>query len=104
MMFLIFLNSKFYKKNYKILISPFFGGGSFEFYLQNKYDYNVLANDKFTPLISFWKTAKNNNEDLCNTIKEIRLSFTKEKFMSFRNSIMNIDENIQAAYYFAIVL
>ena len=35
-------------KNYKTLISPFFGGGSFEFYLQNKYDYTVLANDKFT--------------------------------------------------------
>ena len=32
------------------LISPFFGGGSFEFYLQNHYNINIIANDKFKPL------------------------------------------------------
>ena len=37
----------------EILISPFIGGGSFEFYLQNKYGIKIIANDKFTPLYSF---------------------------------------------------
>ena len=30
------------------LISPFFGGGSFEFYIQNKYALNIIANDNRT--------------------------------------------------------
>ena len=28
------------------IISPFFGGGSFEFYLENKYKIKIIANDK----------------------------------------------------------
>ena len=35
------------------LVSPFFGGGSFEFYIQNKYQLNIIANDKFVPLYTF---------------------------------------------------
>ena len=35
------------------LVSPFFGGGSFEIHLQNQYDFNIIANDKFTPLYNF---------------------------------------------------
>ena len=35
----------------KEIVSPFFGGGSFEFYMQNKYQLNILANDKFTHLM-----------------------------------------------------
>ena len=31
----------------------FFGGGSFEIHLQNQYDLNIIANDKFTPLYNF---------------------------------------------------
>jgi site-specific DNA-adenine methylase len=35
------------------VVSPFFGGGSFEFYLQRKYGFRLVVNDKFTPLYSF---------------------------------------------------
>ena len=42
------------------IISPFLGGGSFEFYLQNKYNRKIISNDKFTPLYMFWKTVKEN--------------------------------------------
>ena len=38
----------------KTIISPFFGGGSFEFYMQNKYGLKLIVNDKFTPLYNFW--------------------------------------------------
>jgi hypothetical protein len=31
------------------VVSPFFGG-SFEFYLQRKYGFRLVVNDKFTPL------------------------------------------------------
>ena len=50
------LNEHFSMNNIKNLISPFFGGGSFEFYIYNKHNINVIINDKFKPLISFWNT------------------------------------------------
>lgn len=88
---------------YNLLITPFFGGGSFELYLQNKYNFKIIANDKFTPLISFWRAVKNNNEELYNSIVEIKKDFTKEKFINFRKEIMNLTDSIkQASYYFAI--
>jgi hypothetical protein len=46
--------------NVNNIISPFFGGGSFEFYLQNKYGLKLIVNDKFIPLYNFWKQIKIN--------------------------------------------
>ena len=46
--------------DYDTLISPFFGGGSFEFHIQNNYQLNIIANDKFKPLYNFWNICKNN--------------------------------------------
>lgn len=84
------------------MISPFFGGGSFEFYMQNKYHLTIKANDKFEPLYIFWNTAKNNKIMLCDKIKTLK-SVDKEKFMLYRNNIMNEqDPLIQASYYFVI--
>src|SRR3989304_1635128 len=50
------------------IISPFFGGGSFEFYLQNKYHMNIIGNDKFKPLFSFWNICKNDKDSLCDLL------------------------------------
>ena len=44
----VILKENFNIENFKNIVSPFFGGGSFEFYMQNKYDMNIVANDKFT--------------------------------------------------------
>ena len=40
------------------LVSPFFGGGSFEFHIQNNYQLNIIENDKFFTLYIFWNTCK----------------------------------------------
>ena len=56
------------------IVSPFFGGGSFEFYIQNNYNLNIIANDKFTPLYNFWDTCKLNKENLC---KELNVKINK---------------------------
>ena len=45
-------------KKYNKLYSPFFGGGSFEFYLQNKFNFEIICNDKFKPLYNFWNVCK----------------------------------------------
>ena len=87
---------------YKVIISPFFGGGSFEFYMQNKYNLDIIANDKFTPLYNFWRTAKEQNAKLVKEIKKLK-PIIKEQFKHYRDNIMNLQNPLlQAAWYFAI--
>jgi len=85
------------------IISPFFGGGSFEFYLQNKYDLKLIVNDKFTPLYNFWRQVKLNKTILCEELRKIK-SVSKEQFMAYRNTIMDLKDNIlhQSIQYFII--
>lgn len=85
------------------IISPFFGGGSFEFYLQNKYGLKLIVNDKFTPLYNFWKQVKVNKTILCEELRKIK-SVSKEQFTSYRNTIMDLNDNIsqQSIQYFII--
>lgn len=99
------LNTHFNMSQFSSIVSPFFGGGSFEFYLQNKYKYNIIANDKFLPLYNFWNICKDNNkkEELCKLLYEILSNTTKEHFQQYRNDIMNeTNDSIQAFYYFII--
>ena len=90
-------------KNFDTIISPFFGGGSFEFYLQNKYGLKLLVNDKFKPLYNFWKQVKINKNILCNELRKI-INVSKEQFTSYRNTIMDLNDNIlqQSIQYFII--
>jgi len=89
-------------KNFDTLISPFFGGGSFEFFIQNKYGLQVEANDKFGPLYTFWKTLKNDRKNLYNTVKKLK-PISKEQFATYRKSIMDEKDALkQASHYFAI--
>ena len=85
------------------IVSPFFGGGSFEFYLQNKYGLQLIVNDKFTPLYHFWKQVKLDKKTLCEELKKIT-SVSKEDFAAFRNTIMGLTDNIlqQSIQYFVI--
>jgi len=46
-----------YYPNKKKIISPFFGGGSFELHMKSK-GYTIIANDLFIPLYTFWTMKK----------------------------------------------
>lgn len=85
------------------ILSPFFGGGSFEFYLQNKYKIKLIVNDKFTPLYNFWKQVKENKTQLCEELRKIT-SVSKDQFTSYRNTIMDLNDNVlqQSIQYFII--
>ena len=85
------------------LVSPFFGGGSFEFYIQNKYALKLVVNDKFTPLYNFWKQVKTNKNILCEELRQIT-SVTKEQFTNYRHTIMGLNDDIlqQSIQYFVI--
>ena len=89
--------------SFDTIISPFFGGGSFEFYMQNKYGIMLIVNDKFTPLYNFWKQVKINKAILCEELREIK-AVSKEQFIAYRKTIMDLQANIlqQAIQYFVI--
>ena len=84
----------------KVILSPFFGGGSFEIAMSED-GYTVLANDLFGPLYTFWTTLKSNAQTLINIVRT-HMPVTKEKFMKFRTNIMNLESLEQAAAYYII--
>ncbi len=87
---------------FKSVLSPFFGGGSFEFFLQNNYNYNIIANDKFTPLYNFWLNCKTAKSELCAELYDCIGDVNKETFQSFREAIMDKTGMAQAKMYFII--
>ena len=84
------------------LVSPFFGGGSFEFYVQHKYGYKLEVNDKFQPLYHFWQQAKTNNTALCAALRQIP-TVTKEQFTTYRQEIMQQTDPLQQAVAYFII-
>jgi len=85
------------------LVSPFMGGGSFEFYIQNKYNYKLCVNDKFIPLYNFWKQIKIDKNKLCDELKK-QLNITKDDFNNYRKTILHLNEDTlqQSIQYFII--
>jgi len=75
------------------LLSPFFGGGSFELSLKNV---NIKANDIFEPLYTFWSEVKRDPRRVVTDIA-LEMPVSKEKFLGFRKH-----PNISAAEYFII--
>lgn len=89
--------------DYDTLISPFFGGGSFEFHIQNNYQLNIIANDKFKPLYNFWNICKNNKEKLCDELTKKIDMIDKHEFTSLREQIMKEENTLnQSIMYFII--
>ena len=88
---------------YNTLISPFFGGGSFEMFLQHKYNFNIIANDKFKPLYNFWITCKNDKDNLCKELYTKIDNITKTDFLQYRNSIMNESNILHSSISYFII-
>lgn len=97
------LNENFDMNSFNTVVSPFLGGGSFEFYLQNKYDIEIKANDKFEPLYNFWINCKENKRSLCESLFKQLNKVTKETFKNLREQIMNTNDKLkQSEMYFII--
>jgi len=85
------------------IISPFFGGGSFEFYLQNKYHLRIIANDKFTPLANFWLTCKTHRDELVAELEKKIDRISKTEFLEYRDQIIGEPQQLeQSVMYFII--
>lgn len=97
------ISQHFDMNSFDTVVSPFFGGGSFEFYLQNKYAVKLIVNDKFIPLYNFWKQVKLNKTILCEELRKVT-SVSKEQFTSYRDTIMDLNDDVlqQSIQYFII--
>ena len=85
------------------LVSPFFGGGSFEIHLQNQYDFNIIANDKFTPLYNFWNTCKTDKKRLCKRLTEQLNMVDREEFTRLRKEIMEESDGFKQSIMFFVI-
>ena len=97
------LEENFAIKDFDTVVSPFFGGGSFEFYLQNKYSLSIVANDKFQPLCNFWNTCKHNKQELCDKLDKNVGEISKKDFLEYRQQIVNEKNKIQQAYMYFVI-
>jgi DNA adenine methylase len=100
------INEYYDINEFEKLVSPFFGGGSFEFYFQNNYEKLIIANDKFKPLYHFWIQVKNNKKKLCDELNKIKESnsISKDDFINYKKKIFHLDDNIleQSICFFVI--
>ena len=99
----IILNEEFDISKFSNIVSPFFGGGSFEFYIQNKYDLTIIANDKFYPLYNFWNICKTNKNIICEELDKKIDNIDKEKFINLRNNIINEQDILKKAIMYFII-
>lgn len=97
------LDEHFNITDFTNIVSPFFGGGSFEFHVQNTYGLNIVANDKFTPLYNFWKKCKTNNASLTTKLYEKVDQISKEDFMDLREKIMDEPNDLEQAIMYFII-
>jgi DNA adenine methylase len=99
----VILNDHFKVTSFDNVVSPFFGGGSFEFFIQNKYNLGIVANDKFTPLYNYWNSCKFSKNSLCRELTTKINTIDKTVFTNLRQEIMDEpDELIQGVMYFII--
>tara|TARA_Y100000389_G_scaffold196690_1_gene230055 strand:- start:79 stop:858 length:780 start_codon:yes stop_codon:yes gene_type:complete len=84
------------------IVSPFFGGGSFELSMHEKYKKPIVANDKFKPLLNFWEQVKTNMNVVIDRISDNR-EVSKEKFQEFRKRIMDCQDPVEQAMMYFII-
>jgi DNA adenine methylase len=94
-----FLQKEYPKTKY--LVSPFFGGGSFELLCASR-GIKIFGNDLFEPVSNFWITVRYQQLDLAEACRLLR-PLSKADFYRLRSMIDNEKDNVlRAAYYFAI--
>lgn len=87
------------------LVSPFFGGGSFEFSLWKKYGVDIVANDVFTPLYTFWMICKDDNSKsrLVESLRCLIDKVDKSMFKQFRDTIASCEDAHQMSVMYFVL-
>jgi len=85
-----------------IVHSVFYGGGSFELFLRDKYECKINANDAFKPLISFWESLQKEPRRLRKLLESMKPLY-KETFLRVQQGLMMAPNKLrQGAYFFAL--
>jgi len=78
---------------HKKIVSPFFGGGSFEIVLSKYLGYEVIGYDIFGILVDFWKNIISTPHDIADELE--KLIPTKEEFTRNRHILLNYWDKIK---------
>lgn len=81
---------EFVPANVKSVVSPFFGGGSFELHLNNK-GIQVRGHDKFWLLTNFWEQLLQDRITLSSIIEPYLGCITKDTFKLWQNELSLIE-------------
>ena len=87
---LTLFHTHFNRDDFTSICSPFFGGGSFEFCIQNLHGYRILANELSRPIYCLWDAIKYNRDQVI-----LRLSEVKMNQETFKNSKQQVLEAYQ---------
>lgn len=77
----------------KRIVSPFFGGGSFELCISQKLDIEVIGYDIFGMLVNFWNVLINHKNEFIQELKKFKI--TPEEFTYNRHVLLNYWEKIK---------
>ena len=79
----------------KRIVSPFFGGGSFELTLSQELDIEVIGYDIFDYLTNFWNILINRKQEFIDELKKFKI--TTEEFTYNRNVLLTHWEKVKPA-------
>ena len=77
----------------KKIVSPFFGGGSFELVLSSKLGFEVIGYDIFGMLTNFWNQAITNPDGLADEL--IKFAIDKDSYTLNRHILLNYWDKIK---------
>jgi DNA adenine methylase len=77
----------------KKIVSPFFGGGSFEIALSKELGFHVIGYDIFNVLVNFWNQVIHSPNELANELE--KLIATKEEYTKNRHILLSYWEKIK---------
>ncbi len=83
------------------LVSPFFGGGSFELHCANE-GFKVKGYDIFEPLVDFWQCLKENPQRLAQIIQKYH-PLSKERFYELQKNQEKINDSFERAAIFFVL-
>jgi len=86
------------------VVSPFTGGGSFEFHLRDTRRTTLILNDKFQPLVSFWRACKHDKDRLCAELHKVHArGVSKDDFKRMRESILDEPDALERAVKYFVI-
>lgn len=77
----------------KRIVSPFFGGGSFELCISQNLDIEVIGYDIFGMLVNFWNVLINHKDEFIQELKKFKI--TTEEFTYNRHVLLNYWDKIK---------